>query len=130
MVSIPIGLLVAAILHGNEWRDIGEDARAGISTVSIRAGRKVAHLLYVSLLVAAYAALTMAVAVGALPRLTLLAVLSLPLLVRVLRASELGAAGQQRAIAMIDLQTAQLHMTFGLLMVAGLAATAIWTPGT
>jgi 1,4-dihydroxy-2-naphthoate octaprenyltransferase len=130
VVSIPIGLLVAAILHGNEWRDIGEDARAGISTVSIRAGRKVAHLLYVSLLVAAYAALTMAVAVGALPRLTLLAVLSLPLLVRVLRASELGAAGQQRAIAMIDLQTAQLHMTFGLLMVAGLAATAIWTPGT
>jgi 1,4-dihydroxy-2-naphthoate octaprenyltransferase len=129
VVSIPIGLLVTAILHGNEWRDIGEDARAGISTVSIRAGRKTAHLLYVSLLVAAYAALAMGVAVGALPRLTLLAVLSLPLLVRVLRASELGASGQQRAIAMIDLQTAQLHMTFGLLMVAGLAATAVWSPG-
>jgi len=29
---------------------------------------------------------------------------------------------------MIDLQTAQLHMTFGLLLVAGLAATALWNP--
>src|SRR6266496_3282915 len=26
-------------LHGNEWRDVSEDARAGISTMSIRAGR-------------------------------------------------------------------------------------------
>ena len=29
-LSIPVGLLVAAILHGNEWRDIREDTRAGI----------------------------------------------------------------------------------------------------
>ena len=32
VLSIPVGLLVAAILHGNEWRDIREDSRAGIST--------------------------------------------------------------------------------------------------
>ncbi|HEX6655122.1 MAG TPA: LLM class flavin-dependent oxidoreductase, partial [Candidatus Limnocylindria bacterium] len=30
VLSLPIGLLVAAILHGNEWRDIREDTRAGI----------------------------------------------------------------------------------------------------
>ncbi|MHB8324675.1 MAG: LLM class flavin-dependent oxidoreductase [Candidatus Dormibacteria bacterium] len=128
VVSVPIGLLVTAILHGNEWRDIGEDARAGISTVSIRAGRRAAHALYVFLLVGAYVALAAAVAVGALPRLSLLAFLSLPLFVRAMRSSELGASGQQRAISMIDLQTAQLHMTFGLLLVAGLAATALWNP--
>ena len=29
VLSIPVGLLVAAILHGNEWRDISEDTRAG-----------------------------------------------------------------------------------------------------
>src|SRR5207249_3962475 len=34
-ISVPVGLLVAAILHGNEWRDISEDARAGIATFSI-----------------------------------------------------------------------------------------------
>jgi 1,4-dihydroxy-2-naphthoate octaprenyltransferase len=123
-VSIPVGLLVAAILHGNEWRDISEDARAGIVTFSIRAGRKAAHIGYVSLVLGAYLALAMAVAAEALPPLSLLAMLSLPLLVRAIRASELGAGGQQRAIARIDLETAQLHAAFGALLVLGLAAAA------
>jgi 1,4-dihydroxy-2-naphthoate octaprenyltransferase len=129
VASLPIGMLVAAILQGNEWRDIADDARAGISTISIKAGRRVAHSLYVALLVGAFLTLAVAVAVGLLPRLSLLALLSLPLLVRALRASELGASGQQRSIAMIDLQTAQLHASFGLLMVAGIAISAAWHPG-
>ena len=128
VTSIPIGLLVTAILHGNEWRDIGEDARAGISTLSIRGGRRVAHAIYVGLVVTAYPALALGVALGLLPRLAILAVLSLPLLIRVLRASELAASGQQRAIAMLDLQTAQLHAVFGLLLAGGIAFTAVWTP--
>jgi len=123
-VSIPVGLLVAAILHGNEWRDIGEDARAGIVTLSIRAGRQVAHIGYVSLVVGAYLALAMAVAAKVLPPATLLAMLSLPLLVRAIRSSELAAAGEQWAIAMIDLETAQLHAAFGFLLVLGLAVAA------
>jgi 1,4-dihydroxy-2-naphthoate octaprenyltransferase len=122
--SVPVGLLVTAILHGNEWRDIGDDARAGISTLSIRAGRRVAHLLYLSLVVGAYLVLSLAVAVHALPAQSLLAMLSLPLLVRAIRSSELGASGQQRAIAMIDLETAQLHAAFGFLLVAGIAIAA------
>jgi hypothetical protein len=46
--------------------------------------------------------------------------LSMPLLVRQLRDAELGVTGQQRAIAKIDLETAQLHAAFGFLMVLGL----------
>jgi 1,4-dihydroxy-2-naphthoate octaprenyltransferase len=124
VMSIPVGFLVTAILHGNEWRDISEDARAGIATFSARAGRSIAHAGYVSLVVGAYVALAMAVAAKVLPPLSLLAMLSLPLLVRSIRSSELGASGQQRAIAMIDLQTAQLHAAFGFLLVLGLALTA------
>jgi 1,4-dihydroxy-2-naphthoate octaprenyltransferase len=123
-VSIPIGLLVTAILHGNEWRDIAEDARAGIRTVSITAGRGIAHLLYVVLLVGAYMTLALSVTVGVLPRLSLLSILSMPLLVQALRASELGASGEQRAIALIDRDTARLHATFGALLVLGLAVAS------
>ncbi len=122
--SIPVGLLVAAILHGNEWRDISEDARAGAKTFSVRAGRAAAHWLYVALVVGAYLALSAAVVFGLLPTWTLLAMLSLPLLVRQIRSSELGASGQQRAIAMIDLETAQLHAAFGYLLVVGLVIAA------
>jgi 1,4-dihydroxy-2-naphthoate polyprenyltransferase len=124
VASLPVGLLVTAILHGNEWRDVSEDARAGISTLSIRAGRHFAHELYLTLVIGAYLVLALAVALGALPPLSMLAMLSLPLLVRAVRASELGATGQQRAIAMIDLETAQLHAAFGFLLVAGLAIAA------
>ena len=124
-VSVPVGFLVAAILHGNEWRDISEDARAGARTFSVRAGREAAHWLYISLVVGAYLALTVAVVVGLLPTWSLLAMLSLPLLVRQIRSAEFGASGQQRAIAMIDLQTAQLHAAFGYLMVVGLLVAAL-----
>jgi 1,4-dihydroxy-2-naphthoate octaprenyltransferase len=124
VASVPIGLLVAAILHGNEWRDIGEDARAGIRTVSISAGRSAAHWIYVVLLTGAYITLALGVAFGWLPRLSLLAVLSMPLLVQALRASELGASGQQREIAMIDRNTARLHAAFGALFVLGLAVAS------
>ena len=48
-LSVPIGLLVAAILHGNEWRDISEDTRAGISTLSSRVGRDFAHYAYLGM---------------------------------------------------------------------------------
>jgi 1,4-dihydroxy-2-naphthoate octaprenyltransferase len=125
IVSIPVGFLVAAILHGNEWRDISEDARAGIATMSTLIGRRRAHIGYVALILGAYLALSVAVLFQALPTTSLLAMLSLPLLVRALRASEVGASGQQRAIAMIDLETAQLHATFGALLVAGVALARV-----
>lgn len=124
-ISVPVGLLVAAILHGNEWRDISEDARAGARTFSVRMGRDAAHWLYLALVVGAYMALAIAVLASLLPNWTLLAMLSLPLLVRQIRSAEFGASGQQRAIAMIDLQTAQLHAAFGYLMVLGLVVAAL-----
>jgi hypothetical protein len=39
--------------------------------------------------------------------------------------SELGASGQARAIAMIDLQTARLHMMFGLFLLLGLVLAVL-----
>lgn len=127
IVSVPVGLLVTAILHGNEWRDIADDKRYGIGTLSSWMGSKRAYLLYVSLIVAAYLALTAAVLFGWLPTTTLLAMLSLPLFVRAIKNAELGVMGQQRAIAMIDLQTAQLQALFGLLLVIGLVWAALTT---
>ncbi len=125
VLSVPVGLLVAAILHGNEWRDISEDTRAGIVTLSSRLGRRWAHWSYVALVLGAYITLGLAVAFRLLPPATLLAILSLPFLAQVVRSAELGATGQARAIAMIDLETARLHLTFGLLLVAGVLLSGV-----
>jgi 1,4-dihydroxy-2-naphthoate octaprenyltransferase len=125
VLSIPVGLLVAAILHGNEWRDIREDTRAGISTLSSRIGRRWAHDGYLALVLGAYIALALAVIAGILPAWAMLAILSLPWLAVVIRSAELGATGQARAIAMIDLQTARLHLAFGSLLVLGLVLSRV-----
>jgi 1,4-dihydroxy-2-naphthoate polyprenyltransferase len=125
ILSVPVGLLVAAILHGNEWRDIGEDTRAGIVTLSSRLGKEWAHYSYVALVLGAYITLGLAVAFRLLPPATLLAILSLPFLAQVVRSAELGASGQARAIAMIDLQTARLHLAFGALLVLGVLLSGV-----
>jgi 1,4-dihydroxy-2-naphthoate octaprenyltransferase len=122
-LSVPIGLLTAAILHGNEWRDIREDTRAGISTLSARMGRRWAHYGYVALVLGAYMVLAVTVIADVLPPAVMLVVFSLPWLAQVIRSAELGATGQARAIAMIDLQTARLHLAFGTLLVVGLVAS-------
>jgi len=121
IVSIPIGFLVTAILHGNEWRDITDDARFGIGTLSAFIGRKWAHLVYVSLVTGAYLAVVLGVLFHLLPETSLLALLSMPFLVRSIHTAGMGANGQQRSIAKIDLETAQLHAAFGVLFVIGLA---------
>ncbi len=120
IVSIPIGLLVTAILHGNEWRDITDDARFGIGTLSALMGRKWAHFVYISLITSAYLVVVIGILMHALPATSSLAFLSLPFLVRLVGNSQLGIQGQQRAIAKIDLETAKLHAAFGILYVAGL----------
>ena len=125
ILSVPVGLLVAAILHGNEWRDISEDTRAGIVTLSSRLGKEWAHYGYVALVLGAYITLGLAVAFRLLPPATLLAIVSLPFLAQVVRSAELGASGQARAIAMIDLQTARLHLAFGALLVLGVLLSGV-----
>jgi 1,4-dihydroxy-2-naphthoate octaprenyltransferase len=125
ILSVPVGLLVAAILHGNEWRDIGEDTRAGIVTLSSHVGKDWAHYGYVALVLGAYITLGLSVAFRLLPPATLLAIVSLPLLAQVVRSAELGASGQARAIAMIDLQTARLHLAFGALLVLGVLLSGV-----
>jgi 1,4-dihydroxy-2-naphthoate octaprenyltransferase len=122
-ISVPAGLLVTAILHGNEWRDIAEDTRLGFSTYSGRAGRTAAYRAYTGLVMGAYITLAVGVMLGALPTLTLLAMLSLPAGWLLLRNAERGYIGSIGEINMIDLRTARLHATFGVLLILGIVLT-------
>ena len=126
VVSIPVGLLVAAILDGNEWRDIGEDTRAGIRTLSAqhRQGVRPLPRTWRSSSARTWRSGWPSPS-GSSRRRRCIAILSLPFLAQVIRSAELGATGQTRAIAMIDLQTARLHLAFGALLVAGILLSGI-----
>ena len=127
-ISVPAGLLVAAILHGNEWRDIAEDTRLGFTTFSGIAGRTAAYRAYAGLVIGAYVALAVAVMAGFLPSAALLAMFSLPAAWWVLRHAERGFIGSVGDINMIDLMTARVHATFGVLLIFGIVASRLLAP--
>jgi 1,4-dihydroxy-2-naphthoate octaprenyltransferase len=66
-LSLPIGLLTIAILHGNNYRDIAEDRAAGYHTVASLLGPRGSAYYYVVLLAGAYLSVALFVALQWLP---------------------------------------------------------------
>jgi 1,4-dihydroxy-2-naphthoate octaprenyltransferase len=87
LLSIPIGLLSAAILVVNNVRDIDTDRRAGKRTLAVRIGRERSRSLYLLMLGLAFVLLPVALLFGDGSGWAMLAWLSLPL-----------AAGPARAV--------------------------------
>lgn len=117
-LAVPAALLTIAILHGNNFRDIMEDRQAGYSTVAGLLGTRGSSLYYLLLVGGAYAALLAFVTVGWLSPWCLLVLATLPYAWRNVRTAFRPA---RVAFTLLDLLTAQLHLLFGLAMVAGTA---------
>lgn len=79
LLSIPVGLLSAAILVVNNVRDIDTDRRAGKRTLAVRMGRERTRTLYVGLLAISYFLLPVVVIATDASAWALLGLLSLPL---------------------------------------------------
>jgi len=121
LYAIPIGLLVDAILHSNNLRDMVNDRVVEIKTVPILIGEKWAKLMYQALVYGAYLITLLLVVSVDLTAFALLVFLSLPLAIKVVNMVRHKESVPAEKFAMIDAATAQLHLAFGLLMVIGLA---------
>jgi 1,4-dihydroxy-2-naphthoate octaprenyltransferase len=121
-LAVPVGLLASAILLVNNIRDADTDRRAGKRTLAVRLGRGGARGLFVGCIVLAYLAVpVVAIAGRDISPLVLLALLSLPLavpLVRVVRERTDGPALNE-ALA----RTGMLLALFSLLLAIGLLAS-------
>lgn len=114
--SLPVGLTVAAILLANNTRDLEKDRDHGRRTLAILLGReRAARLLEGLLLGAPLLALPMA-AGGLLPASSLLALLALPLALRLRKRLFLGNPVPPAGA---------FHLVSGLLLAAGLALAAL-----
>lgn len=71
VAAVPVSFLISLILLANELRDFESDARFGIRTLTVRIGYRRAILLYVVLLLGAYASPAVLYAVGYFSRLPL-----------------------------------------------------------
>lgn len=116
--SIPMGLLVAAILYINEFPDDAADRAAGKKTLVVTLGRRRAVWGYAVLVVATYLAIVLGVGVRVLPYALLLALLPLPLAYWAIRGAFRDYADVQELIPTNAL-TIQLHLVTGLLMCVG-----------
>ncbi|HEU5015801.1 MAG TPA: 1,4-dihydroxy-2-naphthoate octaprenyltransferase [Roseiflexaceae bacterium] len=130
LASLPVGFLVAAILHANNLRDLDFDRQFNKRTLATVLGRHGANVEYYALIGATYAMLVVTVLLGAAPWFTLLALLTLPMAVRLIGivARETEPAKLQPVLR----GTGQLHMRFGGLVVIGWMAAwllNIWPHG-
>lgn len=119
LISLPIALMVAAILHANNIRDMDADRAVGKRTLAVIFGIRFARIEYAGLVIGAYAAQIVLVIAGLMPLPSLLTLLALPEARRLIR-----IFNTSRAVPLMHEaqgRTAKLHGQFGLLMVVGWA---------
>ncbi len=102
LYSLPICLLVDAILHANNLRDAADDRAARVATLATLLGQRGGWLWQYGLLFGPLALVALGVATRWLPLWSLATLLALPLLVKAARSGSVEG-------------TAQTHLVFGAL---------------
>ena len=117
LASLPLALMVAAILHANNLRDMEADRAVGKRTLAVRFGWRAARAEYVLLVSGCYAALLLLAAGGVIPWPGLLALATLPEAIRLQR--EALATTDVGRLHVVQGGTARLHGRTGLLLALG-----------
>ncbi|MGH7863972.1 MAG: 1,4-dihydroxy-2-naphthoate octaprenyltransferase [Candidatus Binataceae bacterium] len=121
--SMPIGFLVAGILHANNIRDIESDRTHRKRTLATMLGRRGANLELLALDAAAYASMIFAVATAALPWIALATLATIPRAIDQIRI--VMRESEPRKLNLALLRSVQLHMEFGLLMFIAFVVAAL-----
>jgi 1,4-dihydroxy-2-naphthoate octaprenyltransferase len=118
IAALPVSLLIAAVIIINEFQDSNADARVGKRTIIVRLGTGRGVVLYAAVTLCAYVPLIAGVASKLLPVETLLALLSLPLVLKaIVTARRHHSATKELAPA--NALTIMIHLATGLLLCAG-----------
>lgn len=119
LVSTPVGLLIVAILHANNTRDMLQDKAAGIKTQAMRLGVEGSQVVYQTLLLAAYMVVAVTVMLGFLHPIVFLVLLSFPVALKNIKLMKTATIDNLAKIQFLDTHTAQLVLMFSVLMAAG-----------
>jgi len=123
VLSTPIGLLIIAILHSNNIRDMKFDGAFGVKTIPILIGQKLSIYMYYALLFSAYASIILFVAFKLLPWPALLNLVTLPTalkLVKMIRDIPDETTSRWEIGTKHNIMTAQFNMQFGIMLNLGL----------
>lgn len=114
-IALPVGLITDGILHANNTRDIATDKRAGILTMAMSMGKKSAAWLYAFEVTFPYLWIVVCAVMGIFKLHTILVLISLPMAIKCAK-TMLNGYNDTNAIAMLDMQAAQLQMLFSFML--------------
>ena len=118
-ISLPVAFLVAAILQGNDTRDISDDRESKITTASTLLGPTGARVYFTALTVLPYLCLPVLAFFGVARWPVLLPLLTIPLMIPVISVVWRNRDERHDALAPMPEITAKLHLAFGVLMSIG-----------
>lgn len=118
LVVAPAGLLIVAILHANNTRDMLQDKAVGIKTQAMNLGLEGSQVMYQTLLLVAYLLIAMLVTMHFLHPLGFLVLVSFPMAIKNIQRMKSATIKDGGIIRFLDTQTAQLVLVFSLLLIA------------
>ncbi|UCD83471.1 MAG: 1,4-dihydroxy-2-naphthoate octaprenyltransferase [Deltaproteobacteria bacterium] len=113
--SIPIALLIAAVLYINEFQDYQADKSVNKRTLVVVLGKPRAIKLYYVLILLTYLVILAEVIIGLLPYYTLLTFLTAPIAISALK---IAKENYMKIVELIpaNAKTIQLHLIIGLML--------------
>ena len=120
--SIPIGLVAAGIMHTNDLRDYDTDVLHGKRTLATMLGRRDAGFALATMDALAFVVTLAAAIAGLLPWLALLVLIAIPQAIDQVRTA--FSATNTKQLHAVWLLGVKLHLQFGVLLIAGLLASA------
>jgi len=128
LISFSLGMIIVAILHGNNWRDIKDDQEAGVKTIAGLIGERWSLIYYVTLIWASYPLFIAAVALE--PRLfpILGALLTIPWAVRLTNIARNSKNMKRNLLDMLTAQFTSLHIYFSVIFLAVFLVVVYYYP--
>lgn len=120
IVGVPIGFMVAAILHANNVRDIDADRAVNKRTLAVLLGLRAARIEYQLLVGGAYVMVALLILGGVMPITTLVVLLTIPEALKLV--AIINTSRDQQLLHQAQGRTAKLHGEFGFWLVIGWAA--------
>jgi len=116
IASLPVAILIAALLYINEFQDAKADAAVGKKHLVIRLGKKRAVTGYIFLMVATYLTVVIGVVTDNLPPTTLIALLTMPIAFKAIKVAQENYEDSAKLVP-ANISTILNHLLTGLLLV-------------
>ena len=116
IASLPVAILIAALLYINEFQDAKADELVGKNHLIVRLGKKRAVTGYIFLMIATYLAVVISVVTDILPPITLISLLTTPIAIKAIKVAQENYEDSMKLVP-ANVSTILNHLLTGLLLI-------------